>query len=277
MWLLNDFGGLSSCTIDSKNNIRAWSSHKLGGSNVTGEVRVLSICTVPSKSRVNEHLLMICQRKINGVSKFTLELMLNYFNGKKYTNDYFNIDAGFGFQETLAVRPLFTDCSDYSISYISKSNIFSFLNHINETVEVIADGMYLGSRTIDGSGNLDLSPNSYNEVIIGYKYESVIETVDFDIANSPQSLQGLTKNANEIWVRFHKTHNALMKKSTDASYESFKFLNDSSPTNMPVLPLFTGDKRMYIGGMERNLSIKIKQDQPFPWEVTAIIMNGQSY
>lgn len=68
-----------------------------------------------------------------------------------------------------------------------------------------------------------------------------------------------------------------MKKSTDASYESFKFLNDSSPTNMPVLPLFTGDKRMYIGGMERNLSIKIKQDQPFPWEVIAIIMNGQSY
>lgn len=277
LWLLDDFGGLSSCTIDSKNNIRGWSSHKLGGTGPSGFVRVLSICSVPSRSRVNENLLMICERTINGVVKITLEIMLSYFKGKKYTNTYYHAEAGYGFQETLAVRPLFTDCSDYSISYISKNNIFSFINHINETVEVIADGMYLGSKKIDGSGNLDLSPNSYNEVIIGYKYESVLETVDFDIANSPQSLQGLTKNATEIWVRFNKTHNALMKKSTDASYESFKFLNDSSPTNMPVLPLFTGDKRMYIGGMERNLSIKIKQDQPFPWEVIAIIMNGQSY
>jgi hypothetical protein len=275
IWCTDNNGGLHSCTYDRDASTIAWSSHKLGGSIGGGygdSPYVFSAGVLPSYDSSRDEVYVMAMREMNGANIVTLEKIGGYFEEEEYTNSTFSpLNA---FPDYLRTRAVFVDCATGSVP-LSPTDTFTFESHKNEEVSVLADGIYLGEYTLDGSGVLTLD-EEYSEVIIGYKYDMSVKTMDLEVPGSGMSNQTKPKTAPEVWCRFNRTSHAKARRAGQEDWQTFEFVGDANQSDSPV-ELFTGDKRVQIGNVDRNLSIEILQDKPLPFELMAIVFNGMIY
>lgn len=275
LWAIDFHGGLTSCTIDSGTNVLAWSPHRLGGKLVTavgGGVfadnppAVMSMTIVPSFDNSVDEVWLVVRRTLNGVNSTTLEKMGGYFVGDKLADkNYTDIDD----------RPIFVDCAGFGSNYVTPSATWTFAHLANETVHVIADGIYIGEKLASGAGVITLA-HPASEIIAGFYHERVVQPLGIEVGSPTGSSQGLTKMADTVTVRFVRTVNALLGKGESTDFYPIKFIDPGAFVGVQP-ELFTGDKREWLGGYSRECSPVIKQDIPYPFEIACIILNGQSY
>ncbi len=143
------------------------------------------------------------------------------------------------------------------------------LDHLNgETVDILGDGAVLTSQLVV-SGLITLSTPSA-KVIIGLNYESKLKTLRLEGGSLDGTSQTKTKRIHEVGVRLYKTVGIDIGSDEDA-LDPVPFRDASDNMDEPI-PLFTGDKLIpFEGGYDTDVQIIVKQTQPLPFTVLALI------
>lgn len=211
-------GLVAIMSYDAAQDVQAWSLHDFGGI-------VESICSVPAGEE--DHLVMVVKRTIDGADVRYVERL-----------DY--------------ARKLDSSVTGTSGSPTSAWSGFDHLE--GETVDVIADGVYVGQKTVSAGGiTLDAAASS---VEVGLPYTATVQLMPIELQFN-NTAQGRKVRTGKAYIKF---------------LESIGGTVDSKPitTDTWTTP-FTGDKEINLLGWDLNGGdITLEQSEPQPWHVLCV-------
>ena len=219
---------------------------------------VESLSVIPSASSGEEELWMIVQRTINGTTRRYIEFM----------------EARFDVEESSTkTNAFFVDCG---LTYGSTATASIIgLDHLeSETVNILGDGSVYSNQAVSSEsagevGISSLSPTVSNAQI-GLGYDSTVKTLRPEAGADDGTAQGKIKRIFEVIVRFRNTLGAKVGPNT-TDLDEVQFRSGSDPMDSSP-PLFSGDKTIqFRGSWETEGFVVVKQDQPLPMHITAII------
>lgn len=261
-------GNLISATLDRDYQVNAWSHHILGGSYSGGRPQVVSMCTLPASSHSTsgftsdcDSLYILVKRTINGATVISFEKLARIFDP---TDTLQTLTLG-GTQ-----FPQYLDGAYTAVNLVlgtpTLTTTFTLTELANETVSVLADGVYIGERTISNTGVLTL-PNSAKAVMVGYKYSMKVQPCSIEQGVQVGTPQGVSKRAHETYVRLWK------------SYPDGQYGRGTDLYSVPVPSTnFTGDLFLKMPpGYSRTYTPIIQSLNPVPFNVIAMIYQGMSY
>lgn len=146
----------------------------------------------------------------------------------------------------------------------------SGLDHLEgESVQVMVDGAVHPNETVSsGAITLDLKAA---KVHVGLGYVSDIQGLKLNEGSAVGTGQAKDRRTYIATFRFYKTLGA--KFGREDRLETMIFRKTSDPLDQPP-PMFTGDKRVqYLLGWDRSGEWLIRQDQPLPMTLLAVLLN----
>jgi hypothetical protein len=245
LWAVTSAGVLLSMTIEREQDILAWTSHPTDGT-------VRSVCVTPNVTTGNDDVWLIVQRG----SVKNVEIMQTAT--WEDVADAVYVDSAY----------VFTD---------GPASSFAITRFANKTVSILADGAPLPDQVAGAGGEVTLDED-VTKCVIGLKYESIIKPMRLDVDPMVGPTQGLNRRVNELTVRFYRTVGCSFGDGEEVDsvngglkWRSLSFRDTSNDMDAPV-PLFTGEKDIEgFGNWGREGTIILKQTQPLPWTVLAII------
>ena len=248
LWFVRGDGTLIGLSYDPANNTIGWHQHPLGGSGV-----VESITAIPSGSE--DQVYLSVKRTINSSTVRHIVYMKSiYFN--QDVGDACYVDSGFTYDSTATTT-------------------ITGLDHLEgETIQILADGSTHSDKTVsNGSITLD---RSASKVHVGYSYDSLVETLRLEAGAEDGVAQGKIKRIHGVTVRFLDTVGAELGPDTN-NLDRLPF-RDSSMAMDSAIPLFNGDKEIFFpSGYENNAHVVIRQNQPLPITIVAIIRRSNTF
>lgn len=239
VWIVCNNGTLVAITYERDQEVVAFHVHELGGSGV-----VESITSIPGTT--NDDVYMVVRRTINGSTKRYIE---------RFERDF---DSGVG--DTVA-DAFFVDCG---LSYSgAPATTISGLSHLNgATVQVLADGVYVGNKVVSG-GQITLA-KAASKVHVGFAYQSQVTTVDYEGGSQAGTSQGKTKRISDVTVRVKDT-------ATFNQGPSETELDRINDMQFDGASLFTGDLDFGLDGRYDGASLVLQQSQPLPMHILSIM------
>lgn len=169
------------------------------------------------------------------------------------------VSQGPGESIDFADRPWTALQTDSAVVYVSATptKIVPGLSHLEgETVEVVADGSFRGTKVVSmGSITMD---EEYSQYEVGLHYTSTGVTMRPVIADA--MIEGLPRSWNSLYLRLKDTVGGKVN-DTAISYPA-------SP--LTTLVPFTGDRRITNKGWDSEGRVTFTQDEPYPMTVLAI-------
>jgi hypothetical protein len=243
VWAMDDTGTLASCTMDIEGSKFGFGKHVIAGAGATAP-EVLDIVSATGRSGSDRRIFMVVGRDINSVGYLSIECL-------ESPREY-----GDAIEDAK-----FLDCAAF-YDGVSTTTPTGF-DHLNgETVDVYADGVYVGPHTVSG-GTFTLSVAA-SKVLAGYKFNSDIELLpresslrgvgDTDGAN--RVLQSLSIKLEESWG------GNVGHDSTELNEIEY---NEATPALLSrrVIAIVDGDR-------EADSAAYIRFDEPYPAEISAI-------
>jgi hypothetical protein len=270
-WFKDERGGLFAATRNRTLEINAFHYHSIGGkyrdiSNTEfNHARVLSICTASSPGTFHDDVYLAVERYINGAKVIYLERINREFEA-----------YSLGVPQTAFSRgdelPIYVDCAMHS--YIASPTVThpGFTHLAGETVEVVADGKWVGEHVVSGAGVITLEEEA-SSVVAGYNYTARLKTTNINLGSVIGTSQGVTKSIDTVTLRFSRTVGAKFGNSLN-NLDEIEFRDPNQNQDDPI-PLFTGDKEVAMPeGWENKFHVYVVQDIPLPCHVEAIIVRG---
>nr|DAJ26581.1 MAG TPA: stabilization protein [Bacteriophage sp.] len=160
------------------------------------------------------------------------------------------------------------DTAVYMDSYVTGSGSSIEIPHlIGKTVQVLADGTRLQDRAVPENGLVAFG-QSFSDITIGLAYETRVEQPGPDIGLKEGTMQARISKINTVVLRVEKSYGGHIgytfkdKDMDELRYEDYETLETGDIVQqMPVAN---------IGSNTKN-HICIKHDEPFPFELNAII------
>ena len=144
-----------------------------------------------------------------------------------------------------------------------------------ETVQVTADGNYVGTFSVSGGEISDIGADySTSQVIaVGLPYTSTLEIQPIDLGSGIGGAMGSIKRIDRMVARFRATCAAKVGPDT-SNLEDVVFRDDTTPADQPIVPV-TDDKRIdFDGDYDRTARAVIQTSDPLPMNVTCISLRG---
>jgi len=263
LWFLRASGTVVCCEFDDQYGTRAWWRLVTGynGSNDS----ILSIETGPGTNEDFEYLAV--QR---GTFVTLEQVQSPYWNAAYYSGLY---------NSTLVMPPVFLDCAVMkqnltAFSTVSVTDCPLLANLAGRTIALWGDGAYLGTvNYVSGTITVPVlgSKTTYNTVIIGLPYTSIMTTMPFTERNVEDSKRGDIQTNPRVAVSFLNSldgYLATLNSNGQYIYSQAQVVN-----NQKAFPsLFTGTERDPINsGFGFDTAISIKSTVPLPLTVTAIM------
>lgn len=156
----------------------------------------------------------------------------------------------------------------YMDSYVTGSGSSIEVPHlIGKTVQILADGTRLQDAVVPENGLVAFG-QSFSNIIIGLAYETKIKQPGPDIGLKEGTMQARISKINTVVLRVEKSYGGCVgytfhdKDMDELRYEDYETLETGDIVQqMPVAN---------IGSNTKN-NICIKHDEPFPFELNAII------
>lgn len=156
----------------------------------------------------------------------------------------------------------------YMDSYVTGSGSSIKASHlIGKTVQVLADGTRLQDAVVPENGLVTFG-QSFSDITVGLAYETRIKQPGPDIGLKEGTMQARISKINTVVLRVEKSYGGYIgytfkdKDMDELRYEDYETLETGDIVQqMPVAN---------IGSNTRN-HICIKHDEPFPFELNAII------
>lgn len=178
LWAVRSDGVLLSCALDRTQNVTGWSSHDLGGS-------VESVCSVPGDGA--DVVYVIVNRTIDGAT-------VRYIERLEFTTE----------DTHLSARNLMQlDCG--IILYdAGGSTTWTHPGLPNTDVDVLADGLYLGTYTTDATGEVTLEREAFS-VQIGLPFTATVVPINpiADTGGGPS--MGQAQLTSNVWLQVLRT------------------------------------------------------------------------
>jgi hypothetical protein len=159
---------------------------------------------------------------------------------------------------------------DSGLSYNgSPTSSLTGLDHLEgETVSILADGAIHPDKTV-ASGAITLD-YEVTKAHVGYAFNSDVEPMQIDGGSADGTAQGKLKRVTDVTARLYRTVGLLVGPDAD-TLDRVPFRSSADAMDAPVA-LFTGNKRLpFPSGAEREARIYLRQNQPLPFTVLAII------
>jgi len=251
MWGVRNDGELLGFTFNKEQDVLGWHRHVIGGAYSTGDAVVESVAVIPGPNRDRDDLWLIVKRTINGATKRYVEYLEAEYKDGDAQSSAFYVDSGATYSGTPAT----------TISGLSWLE--------GQTVQVLADGAAHPDRTVT-SGAITLQ-RSASVVQIGLAYASTLRTTRIDAGAGDGTSQGKSKRITKVVFRFYNTLGAKVGPD-ETMLDTIEFRTGSDLMDQAP-PLFTGDKGPvdWPGGYDFDGFIMVKQDQPLPMTVVAIM------
>lgn len=262
IWAVDSNGLLYSLLHDRSQNLNAWCRHTLGG-NLDGEApKVLSLAVVPAKNGDYDQLYLTVKRTVDSSTVIYLERLTKRWDLGDTGNSSTDIDD----------KPVYVDSA--LMVQGSDQTTFSGFDHLEgETVQVVADGNYVGTKTVS-SGDITLD-SAADEVIAGLSYEAEIIPVAPQAGSAFGVPTGHIRRISEALIEFVRTLHAKYGPDGKTTRDTISFRDASQIANENTT-LFTGIKRVAIdGNNDREASVAITSDLPVPMEVRSITFKGE--
>lgn len=156
----------------------------------------------------------------------------------------------------------------YMDSYVTGSGRSIEASHLTgKTVQVLADGTRIQDRVVPENGLVTFG-RSFSDITIGLSYETRIKQPGPDIGLKEGTMQARISKINTVVLRVEKSYGGHIgytfkdKDMDELRYEDYETLETGDIVQqMPVAD---------IGSNTKN-HICIKHDEPFPFELNAII------
>lgn len=265
---LDNNGVLNFLIRDQESTAIAWCPVKLGGNlGGTEPPKVLSMCVVPSYSSLDDELWLLVKRTVNSSTVYYIE---------RITREFFGTGLAQSSAPNSHFYPYYVDCA-INQTLGAPGTVFNGFTRLNgETVHVLADGNYIGTKVVSGN-TITLASNA-TTITAGYTYRSIVSPILPDMGSQIGNSIGAVKRINEVAIRFRRTVAAWFGRTSDAAdIEEITFRPASVSLSLPI-PLFDGIKRRHFNGeYDRDPQVYILQDSPLPMEVCSFSADGTTY
>lgn len=235
IWVLQEEGTVLACTYLRQQQVIAWTPMDFGG-------KVISIGVLSDGS--NQELYLAVQRK-NGTFVEKMPTRLPIADPK----DRFFVDCG----RTYRGEP---------------ATVITGLEYLNgETVVALADG-YVVKDLVVSNGQITL-PNAASVVTVGLPYESVFETLTFDVNNGDGSNLNRKKRVVAVSVRYY---NSRGSKISVNGHREVNMLERKTSNDDTDISLRNGFYREILpSSHDEPTTVKIRQDEPLPITIVSVI------
>lgn len=235
IWVLQEEGSVLACTYLRQQDVIAWTPMDFGG-------KVLSIGVLSNGS--NEELYLAVKRK-NGTFVEKMPTRLPNADPK----ERFFVDCG----RTYCGTP---------------ANVISGLDYLEgEKVVALADGNVVKDLVV-ANGQITLQTPA-SVVNVGLPYESVLETLTFDVNAGDGSQKNRKKRVVAVSVRYNNSRGT--KISVNGHREVDMLKREMEGYNDPI-SLKSGFYREILPSAHKEpTTIKIRQDEPLPVTIVSII------
>lgn len=235
IWVLQEEGTVLACTYLRQQQVIAWTPMDFGG-------KVISIGVLSDGS--NQELYLAVQRK-NGTFVEKMPTRLPIADPK----DRFFVDCG----RTYRGEP---------------ATVITGLEYLNgETVVALADG-YVVKDLVVANGQITL-PNAASVVTVGLPYESVLETLTFDVNNGDGSNLNRKKRVVAVSVRYY---NSRGSKISVNGHREVNMLERKTSNDDTDISLRNGFYREILpSSHDEPTTVKIRQDEPLPITIVSVI------
>jgi hypothetical protein len=258
LWCVLSSGKLLSFTYDRDQDVVGWVRHPLGGNGFCEAVAV-----TPTSDGTAEQVWICVKRTINGVTRRYWEYLHRSWEGPDDDGtpgddqeDAFYVDCGITYDGTATTS-------------------ISGLDHLEgETVQVLADGAVQPSKVVTG-GAITLD-RAASVVHVGLQFDSRLVPMRLEGGSQLGTSQGKTKRIDGLVIRFLDTLGGKMGMY-GGRMDDISTRNPATPMGSPP-PFFSGDVVCdFPGDYDTDALIEIRQDQPLPMTVVAIMPNLKTY
>ncbi|MGD9614934.1 MAG: hypothetical protein AB7H90_02925 [Alphaproteobacteria bacterium] len=160
-------------------------------------------------------------------------------------------------------------------SYTAPQDEFSGLDiWEGEEVAILGDGAVYPRQRVTG-GRIVL-PYPASHVTVGLPYDSELETLPLEIPAQDGTSQGRTARLDHLYLRLFETVGGEYGGQGRIT-DRLRPRSTADPLGAPP-PLFTGDERLvFPGGHDAEHRVHIRQSDPLPMTVLAIVAKGRAY
>ena len=160
------------------------------------------------------------------------------------------------------------DCSQKGTQAASNTITASWLT--GNTVDVLADGMYIRDLKADGSGTVTL-PVECTNYVIGLPYKSIWELPNIEMQLQDGTLQGRRKKVAEVILRLERSLGGRVGINTNKT-DVIKYDEIMDQSVM----LYSGEKMVTVpnvtaGGFNDRGRIVVESSDPYPLSISSIV------
>ncbi|WP_320169535.1 hypothetical protein [Maridesulfovibrio sp.] len=248
IWMVRDDGLMLGLTYLREHEVVGFHKHRTDG-------KFRSVCTIPGPTQ--EELWTVVEREVGGISRCYIERMENQFSGES-SRDAFFVDSGLSYDQETA------------------DTVFTGLDHLEgKTVSVLADGAVRPDVTVINGAITLAAPASV--VHAGLPYVSDMKTLRLEGGSmSGGTAQGRMKRISHVTVRLFQSL-GLQVGYDGEHLERAPFRTTADLVGGPP-SLYSGDYEVKFNrGYDRDGQVHIRQDQPLPLTVLALIPEVSVY
>ncbi|RKX27485.1 MAG: hypothetical protein DRP45_00950 [Candidatus Zixiibacteriota bacterium] len=253
LWALRNDGKLAGLTYERQQKILAWHQHNLGGTDSS----IISVAATnstidPTSSDYApnaDEVWLAVERTIDGATHTYIETMVSQDATEVVQAEMYHLDCGL------------------IGNFPAGTSTVSGLAHLEgETVQVVVDGATHPDRVVS-SGAISLD-GTYNDVQVGYQEDAIIETMPLTEGGNQGDAFMQMKRISRVRLLLHETLGVMIGPNDDELDRIH--MGPGLMNNAPGL--VTGiEVEDFPGDFEREGTIVIKQTQPLPLTVLALV------
>ncbi|WP_432735923.1 hypothetical protein [Maridesulfovibrio sp. FT414] len=248
IWMVRDDGMMIGLTYQREHEVVGFHHHSTDG-------RFRSLCSIPGPTQ--EEVWAVVERDVEGTTRTYVERMENQFAGES-SRDAFFVDSGLTYDQELA------------------DTVFTGLDHLEgKTVSVLADGA-VRPDVVVVNGSITLAAPA-RVVHAGLPFVSNMRTLRLEGGSmTGGTAQGSMKRIAHVTVRLFQSLG--LQVGYDGDHLERAPFRTSADKVGGAPSLFTGDYQVKFNrGYDRDGQIHIRQDQPLPMTVLALIPEVSVY
>jgi len=252
LWCVLGNGKLLGFTYDQEQQVTGWHRHPIGGNGI-----VESIATIPAPDGDREELWIIVRRTINGTTRRYVEFLEKPFEGPDQDGT-----AGDAQEDAFYV--------DSGLTYDGAPTTSVTAAHLpNATVQVLVDGASHPDITLNASGAGTLV-RAGSVIQLGFQAIARFVPLKIDAGSNDGTAQGKMQRIAQLGIRFVDSLGGKVGMF-GGTLDDISLRSPSTPMGSPpeiTSGIFPTD---FPGDWDRNGLIEIRQEQPFPMTIAAIM------